>query len=233
MPAERPVLTRDQVMRAESRVGSTHPVLGVIDSQLPRILQLNQEFVPIMNSDKQQQFISERYGFMADALVEAGPFTLEPTDLLVIWSRAMEVFSGYHRYALAGMLSGAYAIQGLEDPEWKRFPRSWLETHQLPEPVRRDRTGLVHVCDRFDQIAESIDELDLYVDGVKGGVSLAFELGRKLYDGDKTVEEELNALIAHSEEFKTPTIEEIHENFGNGFSLMRFIIRETAGDLKS
>ena len=41
MTPERPILTPEEYARAEKREGVHHPVIDVLDHQLPRIAQLN------------------------------------------------------------------------------------------------------------------------------------------------------------------------------------------------
>ncbi|OGH17942.1 MAG: hypothetical protein A2868_03340 [Candidatus Levybacteria bacterium RIFCSPHIGHO2_01_FULL_40_15b] len=224
---QRPGLTVEQVARAERRDGVSHPVLSIIEQHLPTITQLTEEYSQITNNQEQQRYIGEHYGFFADALVEVGAYTMEPTNIVAIWSRAKEVFSGYHRYALAGMVAGAYAVQGLDNPDWKRFPRHYLETSELPTEVLGDREGLEHAMRRLDEIGESLDELNVYVYGTKeSGMEMGAKLGARMRDGDTEAEAELEKLIAMEKERKTPILGEIHENFGNGFTPLYFPIRD-------
>ena len=226
MPVERPLLTKDQVAQAESRIGFTHPVLTVIEYNLPAIVQLAKGYSQIIDNQEQQRYIRRQYGFLADAIVEVGSYTLEPTDLIAIWSRAREVFSGYHRYALAGMVSSAFAVQGAENPEWRKFPRHYLETSQLPEGVARDQNGLLDVCSKLNHIRESLGEISFYVNGTReSAMSHAFELAKRGSNGDKEAEQELETLIAHQKAHTTPTLAEIYENFGNGFTPLYFPIQ--------
>lgn len=233
MPTERPILTAEQVATAENRRGVIHPVLAVIDHHLPTIARLHEGYAQITNNQEQQRFVSANYGFFADALVETGPYSLEPSELIVIWSRAREVFSGYHRYSLAGMVSSAYAIQGAKNPEWRKFPRHYLETHELPEGVARDKSGLLHVQSRLDQVGESLEDISFYVYGTrKSAMSHAFQLAKRESEGDEEAKKELESLIAHEKAHKTPTLGELHENFGNGYVPLYFPIRDALEELQ-
>jgi hypothetical protein len=220
---QRPELTGEQVSRAERRDGITHPVLSVIEQHLPTINHLTEGYSQITNNQEQQRYIREHYGFLADAFVEAGPYTMEPTDIVAIWSRATEVFSGYHRYALAQMISSAYAIQGLDNPEWRRYPRHYLETSELPEEVTEDRDGMLHAQSRLDEIDRSLKDIDFYVYGThESAMSLAFNLSKKEAAGDQEAKRQLEELIAHQESRTTPVLGQIHENFGNGLYPLYF-----------
>lgn len=135
----------------------------------------------------------------------------------------MEVFSGYHRYALAGMVGSAFAIQGLENPDWRKFPRHYLETFELPPEVVEDRSGLLHVRGRLNQISKSLKEIDFYVFGTReSAMELAFKLAKRESEGDQEAKRQIKDLLAREKTYSTPVIQEIHENFGNGFTPLYF-----------
>jgi|Napbiome12C3dose_1001474.scaffolds.fasta_scaffold00004_66 hypothetical protein len=139
------VFTPEQYAGAEARIGINHPVITVIDTHLPQLIQLGREYSAIVDNHERFEFMSKTHGFLADALVDVGPYTLKPLDLVAVWSRVTEVFSvsSNQRYAIAEIVSAAYAVQGLEDPKWKRFPRCRLENFKLPEDVVKDKEGFV------------------------------------------------------------------------------------------
>ena len=232
MSAERPTLTQDAVQRAEARVDVAHPVITVLDQQAPRLAELQQGYAHITDNQEQQRFISEQYGFLADSIVEAGPFTLEPVELIAVWSKATEMLGGYERYALAGMVSTAYAIQGASNPDWRSFPRSYIEREGVPEGVRTDAEGLQHVRERLRDIWDSTNEIDFYVYGTnEGAMGLAFKLGKRESEGDEEAKKMLEELIAREKEFKTPVLTEIHENFANVLPILRWTLDEAIEEL--
>ena len=183
MPAERPILTPDTVSQAETRRDVTHRIVAVLDQQAPRLAQLQEDYGQIANNQEEQCFISENYGFLADALVDAGSFSLQAEDLISIWSCAMDMFGThgrYQRYALARMVSTAYAVQGVANPEWKTFPRSFAERAGLPDALITDREGLTHVQERLHDIGEAIDDINFYTYGTReDAMGLAFKLSGK------------------------------------------------------
>ncbi|MDD5415978.1 MAG: hypothetical protein PHE48_03195 [Candidatus Daviesbacteria bacterium] len=233
MPTERPALTKEQVAQAESRIGITHPVLTVIENHLPTLIQLSNDYPKTSDNQGQSQYIREHYGFLADAFVEAGPYTLEPLDLIAIWSRVTRgVFPLYARYRLAGMVSSIYAIQGVENPEWRKFPRHYLETGELPECVTRDRGGLLYVQSRLRQIGESLEDIDFYIYGTREpAMSYAFQLAKREAEGDEEAKKKLEALILHEKTHTTPILSELLENFGNGYVSLYWPIEKTLGVL--
>ncbi len=226
MSAERPPLTPDLVSRAEKRVDFSHPILTVIDQHLPTISALNKEYEGIKDPREQQGFIATHYGFLGDAFVEANPFTLEPTDLIGIWSRAIEIFPRYQRYSLATLLTCAYAVHDIANPAWKTLPRQLLETHDLPDGLADDPEGLWHIQNRFDEITESLTEIDAYLYGHgENPIFQAAELARKGQIGDMVAAEELDERITFNENRRSPVLAEFRENFGNGFVPPRLLIR--------
>ncbi len=224
MPVERQILTLDQVTKAENRIGISHPILTQIDNYLPEITRFQQGYPPT-DSKLQQRYISENFGFFADVITEVGPFTLKPHELISIWSRTKEVFSTYQRYALAGIVSSAYAVQEAENQEWKKFPRYYLETGEIPDVVKKDKSGLLHVQNRLKLIDESLNDLSSYVHGTREPIiTYTLNLARREREGDLEAKRELEVLLARQQNYQNPTITEIHENFGNGFTPLFFPI---------
>lgn len=120
MSVDRIHFTGEQIKAAEKREGySSHPVLGVIETHLSLITKLNEQYRLLTATPEQEDFCSQNFGFLADALVKAGPFTLQPLELVAIWSRLREIFTGnrQERYFVAAILGNAYAIQGMENPD--------------------------------------------------------------------------------------------------------------------
>ena len=78
------------------------------------------------------------------------------------------------------MLSSAYAVQGLDNPAWKKFPRYYLEERGLPAEVIGDEIGIRHVIGRLDEIGANLLDIDFYVYGTREpAMTLAFNLAKK------------------------------------------------------
>ena len=52
---ETSVLTREQIESAERREGIYHPVITLIESYTPQIIQLNQEYSKITDNQEQRE----------------------------------------------------------------------------------------------------------------------------------------------------------------------------------
>lgn len=227
------VLTKEQVERAVRREGVQHPVITVLEHYEPQIAQLK-GYSAIKTNQGQQDYIDRNYGFLADAIEEAGDFSLGPLDLVAIWSKAMQVWpdNRYPRYSLAGMVSSSYGISGVPNPDdWRRFPRYWLEQSKLPKSVLQNQSGLSYVKRRLGEISRSIDEFDFYLYGTRESpMETAAKLAKKARDGDKEAKIELDRLIAQEREVEkqptTPLLNEIGENFGNGMITIRLDIED-------
>lgn len=216
-----PRLTQAAVNQAEARIGISHPVIAVLDQYSPQLIQLQQGYSSLTDVEEQQRFVRENYGFLAVAIVEAGPFTLRAEDIVAIWSRAIEVFRlppiKDQRYALAGMVTAAYCIQGAASPEWKSYPRRVVEGRGIPEWIMTDSQVLVPVRRRLEEVGKSLHEIDFYLYGTE---EPAQELAANLYlkgrEGDKEAETAYNTLNDYFKAHRTPVLEEIGENFRNG-----------------
>src|SRR5579872_4393844 len=146
MSSERPLLTPDLYARAESRADFQHPVLDVIERNLTRLTELNASYPTEGTNDEGAAYTREGYTFMVDELVSAGPYNLGPEDLVAIWSRVVELeVLDYQRYALAGLITSVYAIQGLDPEIWKSFAYPYGKIADLPDAITKDKEGLTHV----------------------------------------------------------------------------------------
>jgi len=232
---ERSPITQVQVARAESRVGLNHPVIAVLDAHGPQITRLNEgwKLFPDANSD-QQRYIYSHMDFIANAIEDAGEFSLEPLDLVAVWSKAMEVFdSRYETYALARIVAVSYAIQGVENPAWKRSPRHFIKNADLPGEALADRVGLQHVKSRLQEIENSRDELIFYVHGTReSAMQLGFQLAKRVKEGDAEAEIQLSELRAYQAEHVTPVLSEIAENFSNSMPVINNSIQAALASSK-
>lgn len=226
---EQPTLTKEQIERAIAREGVYHPVISVMDSHADEISRFNQTYRAIENTQERERWGRSNLGFLADAIEKAGDFSMEPLDIVAIWSKTDEV-GLRNGYALAGMVSTAYCIQGVPTPGWTGLPRYYSENGDLPEGVMGDKTGLLYVNGRLSEINRSLDELDFYVYGTREEpMQLTAELAKKEMDGDQEAATRLDQFIAYHKEHGNPILGRIHENFPNGLISLRLSLNEALG----
>lgn len=240
MTLEQSPLTKDDINRAEQRVGVSHPILDVFEQNLPRLKDLHEKCALIPDNQDQQAFIKENYGFLADAVVEAGDYSLEPLELVAIWAGVGEIFDThrpgdvYHKYAIAGIVTTAYAIRGLQNPDFKNLPRYIVERDELPDEITSDLESMRHVRARLDIVDKNIEDLDFYINGTrKPGGEIVFNLAKKAHAGDKEAKKQLDEILAGSKERSTPTLQSIHENFGNGTYFIRYTLYKLLGSART
>lgn len=158
---ERFVLTPESVAIAESEQGISHPVIAVLDSLSPQIVQFNAECSKLSYEDE-QRYVSKHGGFLADAIEDLDNFPLEPLDIIAVCSKESATLTE-RSYAFPLILSLAYAIQGVPNPtDWKRSPRYFLENGRLPQPTLGNRAGLLHVQERLGELSANLREIRLY-----------------------------------------------------------------------
>ena len=207
------ILTRDQVESASRREGQEHPVVAVLRYNAAAITGHHQRLEGLAYPDPWQTYVKDNFGFLADAFADIGNFSLGPLDIVKIWSFAKE--TGFKpMYDLAAMVSAAYGIQG-NGSEWKMVPRYYLETKgEFPKPI--DRQKLERFCGRLDEIEESLKDLDFYSwDTRESPIAVARQAF--MGQGNKEAQKEAERIDAHHKEFSTPLLDQIDENFGNGF----------------
>lgn len=233
---ERLQLTRDQVVQAETRTGAPHPVVAVIDSYIPRIQLWNATCNALGNANKIDQYIKYHFCSLADAFVKAGPYTLNPVDIIQIWSKIEEI-TPYGHYTFAEMISAAYAIQGLDNPAWKRFPRYYVEhiESKLPKELVHDETGLTHVRQRLAQVAESISAIESFENSDHGAMSReANEIARKTKSPKTLVEREVIEFARlRKKRSYLDLLHHIGERFGNGLDPLISTIEDAWLELPS
>lgn len=228
MQAERATLTPQQIALAESRVDFTHPLITALDNNLPQINIVLAGSAAITDASDYQRYDKQNYGFLADAFASAGPFTLEPLEIVSIWSRVGKIApnSRLPRYELARMMINAYAIQGTSHKGWQSFPRHFLETNELPAEVLEDKVGIKHVTSRMLQVHQSLMDLDAYAYGDRdSGPEATAKLALRIQEGDKNAQEEYEKLLEYYKAHRNELLEIIHENFGNAFVLLSPLIK--------
>lgn len=215
-----PTLTKEQVLLAERRESTYHSVIDVLEYRTPQIAVFNRGYNKLTDNQEQQRFVKDNFGFLADDIGALDDFTLSPLELIAIWSKAHEMMSYYPRKTGLGMiLPTAYATKGAQNPGWKEFSKYMLESYELPEDVQQDKEGLLYVQDRIQQVRDSLNEISFYMNGVRDGMQKSIDLAMKSRDGDKEADEELNKLIAYSEEHQTEVLLALTENLSNGVTL--------------
>ena len=220
-----PEFTRDDVLRAESRVGVIHPVLTVLDREAPRISAVTQAAIALLDNQDASQYVRKNSSFLVDAIEDAAPFTLSPLELVAIWSRNSEFRR--HRYLMAIALSISYAIQEVPTPEiWKRLPRRYIEDG-LPSEVTTDRDGLIHVKARLEEINANLDVLEYVTYGTSEPIiELVSKVAKRMRDGDPKAEQEYRSLQALISERKIPLLNDLSEAFGNGMMPVKLDIED-------
>lgn len=220
-------LTEERVINAEKRIGFSHPVLDVINQHIPELTELNENVASLKSQKDQTSYIEEHYGFLADSLVKAGPYTLNPEDIIAIWSRAKEVFSTvYQKYALARMISYAYVIQGLNIADWKVFPRLFFEKGEFPEPFEHDSAALIHIKKKLGEIDGSLRDIHLFLDSSGYSISDLISLEFQSEKGDTDAKKKLEEIKSQRAKVirEDPLLEEIGENFGNALVPLRLSV---------
>lgn len=226
---EQPYLTKEHIQRAGKREGISHPVISVLEYHEPRILQIREEYSSISDNQEQQKHIRRNFGFLADAVEDLGHFPMGPLDIVAVWSKAHELMGNYQRYELVGIISAAYGIRASDtaeypSPEWRGFPRQYIQERRLPERAVENRNGILHLKTRLSDIDVSLDKLDFYVYGTNESFS---DLCHKAFrENDEEAMKRFEEMCAHEKEYSTPVLGEIHENFGNGLLPLKYEINK-------
>lgn len=246
MVAERPLLRERDVRAAERWQDgfAGHPVIVVLGNNLSQIEDLNRRYPLHLDSPITKQDLTDRLGFLVEALVAAKPFTLDPLELVAVWSRMTEVFptkiraagrwpmfeQSRYRTALAGTISITHAIQVTEDLSWKQFPMTYLRSSALPEEIVIDNNGLQSVSNRLGVVRENVIELDCYAKGTREKTAAII----KAYtEGKQGALRRLEVFESFMDRRNTPVLTDMSDSFGNGAMYARSLVDTALRDLKA
>ena len=199
----KPMLTMEQVEAAKLDV--SHPVVRALISMKDYCKHFNEEYAKVKHDyELTQEFLRRNIAPLADKINELNEFTLEPLDIISIWSQVNKSFSGlYIRYDLANIIPAKYGVIGIKSLMWGEFIAHESRTKRgvcdLPEDLMNDKENMYYFYRRLWDVSKSLDEIDLYKNGIKESV----ERSKK-----------------HDNTF----LSEIHENFGNGFNSLLYFM---------
>lgn len=209
------MLTRGQIEVAKKDI--THPVVQVFLSMQDEIKEFNLAYRKIKENREAQRYITDNITPFAMRLNQLEDFTLEPLDLVSIWSRINRDFGGaYTGYNLAATIPTTYGTRGIDLKKWKEVVPFIAKNRKFPEEFLIDEPNQIKFWARLKNVRESLKELDYYQYGTKENWG---DLVNKAYgEGNKESREKVERIVAWQEEHRDEILGKIYENFGNGFS---------------
>ena len=197
------VLTREKIETAE-RGKVRHPIVDVMVRHAGLIGQLGRDVSRIEDGLDQQHFIAKTHGFLADAIADLEDYSLEPLEMVTIWSKVLSLFDNiYQRYRVAGMIALDYARRGTPKAG-KNLPRYFIENEDYPDNVYQDKEIVNIFLNRFKEISESIHVLVAWR-RLNGGERESLS-GRQRYLISQMAENFSNALFPLSGFLRTPSV---------------------------
>lgn len=112
--------------------------------------------------------------------------------------------------------------------EWRHLFRGFVQHggEHLERLARTDGANAAIVRSQLLEISASLGELDYYSSGQRITMSEFVELVKKGIRGDKEAEEKANQIIAWQEEHQDDLIGTLHENWRNGFGIVRALLNK-------
>lgn len=221
MAAERPLLKEENVRAAERREGeyAHHPIVLALDRNAEGIKRFVDGYFSVILKDPQAHEVQDDYlrdsaGFLVNVIASARPYTLTSLEMIGVWSRVLEIFPDslknqgvyhycHHRYMLAEIISGTFAVQ----------PGILLETMQLPEDILKDKPRTEEILDRLEIIKSNSDDIECYFTGTRVDVR---DLLIKGFAGDLKAKEEIDKIGRTTNIRSTRILSETAENFMYG-----------------
>src|SRR3990167_3702384 len=209
MPIERTPLTSFQVKSAEKRIGIYHPIIRILETHEDELKKLYNSSLEAQETTDQQEFARVHLGFLADKIVGIDRFTLEPLEIIGIWSKVVEIFpaSSYLRRSVASIITTTYMIQR-EDPSLSGFPKYYMENWQISPEILSDRDLVGRMQKRLGEINTSIEDIHSYIHDVKDPLQLGMKLQRRVQEEDTEAQVELDELKRIHIERTTPVLAE-------------------------
>lgn len=197
---DKPLLSEEDIRTAEKLEGdyANHPVILALNRHEIEIARFVDGYFKIKDFQPGETRTKDGYlrassDFLIEAITAAVPYTLEPLEMVAIWSRVIKLFPDepndmghyppIHRHAVAGIISTVYAVSELGNTKWLDFPLTHLRDLELPAEVLQDRDGALRVFNRLEEIRLNIREVNRWV---------------SIYNN--------------------PILEQLPENFGNGMT---------------
>ena len=211
-------LSAEDVDHAVRRKSIDHPVLALLDQLAPQIRDYNDRKPKTDDNQEAQRYVRENFGFFVDGVEQLGQYSLEPLEIIAIWSRIDELgLRLYTRYEAAQALGVKYASLPLTEPAWDRITTKIFLTRYLPEEAGACKEDVATFIKRLDQIRSGLKKIGLYS---TGGMSM-----QEFIDGVKSgtlSEEEQQRVINHQKALPhSRLLGEIGENFINGLLVVR------------
>lgn len=155
---DRRALQRADILRVAQGEPYKHPVVDFLNRERSRLDHqtltcARWENKPVLI----ERYVMENSGFMADGIEAIKTFTLEPLDLVAIWS-IVQTYK-YHRYYLATVVPASYAIQGRTNSIWDSFPKQYTQSGEIPAQVLEDHEGLVAVHRRLARVKTNLSKV--------------------------------------------------------------------------
>lgn len=225
-------LSKEQVDRAERREGINHKIIEVLESNRNKLVEIDKGLEGVKVTGDARVFIGERLGFLAEEFEKVAPFTLELLEIVAIWSELTEIVSHESlRDDVAFLLQLSYAIQGLDDPQWKDLPRYFLETSELPPNVLNCGGGLSHVREKAAKLEQVVEGLNKYMWGSGEHITeLMFDaaLAGTNPDAAREAKHRYEEARAHGDIYATPLLLKIIKEFCNPKMALFFDLSERA-----
>ena len=150
-----------------------HPVVGPVLSGSNEFKRLKSGLDVLHNPTKIKRFIDTNLGFMADKMHRVSDFTLEPLEIVSIWS-CIEDAPQAARSPFSRLLIASYAVQGMGliegmetevAPSWQPVPEFYMRDGEIPKFSQREDRALEHIKMRTENILDSLRDLTVYVYG--------------------------------------------------------------------
>ena len=208
------LLSDEEVRKAVEREGVHHPLIELLEAQAPELRAFLENYSLVEGNAEQQHYICQNFGFLADGVERTGHFSVDPLDIISLWSTVDELkFPMYPRYATTRIVGHAYASLPL--PTRAGSTKWGLENEwKFRDGFFRSREDVQVYQARLKQLNDNLKEISFYRFGGRGVTS------KSLFDrmNSPKGEESFRPALELSSTPFMKKLGEINENFNNGLS---------------
>lgn len=206
-------LTPEAVARAEARTDISHPLIDILDRNTQKIVGLNNMWGSLATPREQHDFISGEYHFLADAVIQNGSYSLEPTEALAVWSKAREVLPLPHRSRFATLVATNLALQDATIPDLRDLSYVIWNAQATPKALRDYPDQLKETGRGLAELRELYETVRTYGLGTTKTPGELRDLGLNAHV-DRNAAEELRQIHEHVRIHSSPLVKDFVDMLG-------------------
>ncbi len=214
-------ITAERINAAKNK--RNHAVITAFESMGEAYWEALKDSLRRTEGSGDQMKISTRAAIPFSESLKGKKFTLDPLELVSIWSRIMETFPNtescnmrgvYPKYNISTAIACAYGTQNIDSEEWKNLFKKITSSGIGPfiSLTNNDTKNASIFAEKIGDIRESLKTLHAFYTRDRTGYTFMRLARSGDADADRILSEQQYAKQKCNDEL----LETLHENWGNG-----------------